>query len=314
MNVDWLNVDIPGALSKGGEYEANRSKYEHNLQVLERWRDIITEYPAIGKVIGRGIRYLSVFNSYGQDKHISARSYREKHGMKHLYFFGSYRFLASKFGFGDASSWNRNINIFCTLGLVEKVTPNNGKVGRLRNRLHWKMAQRMGIGRHNAFKIRPIDFYIIPLYDKERFEEANRIAQKLVDHGFRKNSFSKTLLIKTFGQEFADKVFQDDRFVSEFSDYVTRQITKFILHDIERNGYTTKDRIISGTPLNMGKVSPEEYGFGGSRKTIIAREFERSRYDILNDYGLEYRKANKELKERFGLNTYRTIVYRKGTP
>lgn len=310
MNMDWLNIDIPYALSKGGEYEANRAKYEHNLQVLERWRDIITEYPAIGKVIGRSFRYLLSINLYGQDKRISQRSYRRMYGMKHLYFFGSYRFFAFKFRFGDASSWNRNINIFCTLSLVEKVNPNGGKVGRLRNRLHWKMAQKMGIGRKNQFKIRPTNFYIIPLYNEERLEEANKIAQKLVYSRFRKNSFSKIFLIKVFGQDFANKVFRDERYISEFSNYVTEQIAKFILHGIDQYGYTTKKRVIQGVKLVMGKVSPKEYGFGGIMKTIVAREFDRSLNDILNGYGLEYRKANKELKERFGLEAYQTIIYK----
>ncbi|WP_256234330.1 hypothetical protein [Bacillus sp. EB600] len=180
---------------------------------------------------------------------------------------------------------------------------------RKANRKRKALAKKMGIDHK---KLSPINFYTIPIYNDELFTEANRIAKVLIDNNFRTNGFSKFFLIKVFGQEFADTVFHDERYISEYSQYVQTQIEKFILNDIGRHGYTTKNRILSYVQINYSQLQPWEYGFNKekqNKKAILSREFDRSISEIKEKYGLEYKKANKDLKERFKLATSKTIIY-----
>lgn len=162
-------------------------------------------------------------------------------------------------------------------------------------------------------KLSPINFYTIPIYNDEILMEANRKANILLDNNFRANGFSKFFLIKVFGKEFADSVFHDERYISEYSQHTQTQIERFILKDIERHGYTTKDRILRYVQINYSQLQPWEYGFKKekqSKKSILSREFDRSISEIKEKYNLEYRKADKKLKERFHLDTNKTIIYK----
>jgi hypothetical protein len=107
--------------------------------------------------------------------------------------------------------------------------------------------------------------------------ESNRRAKVLIDNNsFRANGFSKFFLIKVFGQEFADSVFHEERYISEYSQYVQTLIQKFILIDVARHGYTTKDKILR-------YVHIWEYGFNKekqNKKAILSREFDRSISEI----------------------------------
>lgn len=172
------------------------------------------------------------------------------------------------------------------------------------------LAKRMGI---YFEKLSPVNFYSIPIYNDELFKEANHRAKLLIDNNFRANGFSKFFLIKVFGQEFANSVFHDERYISEYSQYVQKQIEKFILKDIDRHGYTSKDRILRYVQINYSQLQPWEYGFNKekqNKKAIISREFDRSISEIKEKYTLEYKKANKELKERYKLESSKTIIFK----
>lgn len=282
-------------------------KIEWNLKQLSNEKQSEKKYPFLHRLIKRRIHFLIRLIEYSREKIVSPVARLEGN----YYFFVSSRYLASKYS-GSYNTWNRNISIFCTLGLLNKIKydkTNNLRTERKANKERKSLAKRMNI---DYKKLPPINFYTIPIYNDELLKEANRRAKVLIDNNFRANGFSKFFLIKVFGQDFADSVSHDERYISEFSQYVQSKIEEFILNDIKRHGYTTKDRILRYVQINFNQLQPWEYGFKRekqNKKAILGREFDRSISEIKEKYNLEYKKANKELKERFKLDTSKTIIF-----
>ncbi|GKU81310.1 hypothetical protein [Niallia sp. NCCP-28] len=289
------------------EYLPHYVKIAWNLEQLNNEEQLEQRYPFLYKLIKRRLRFLTTFIEHSEEKITSRLAKKEGN----YYFFASSRYLASKH-FSSYNTWNRNISIFCTLGLMNKIKiqNHNRTMDRRATRELKALAKRMNIDNHE--KLSPINFYTIPIYNDELLMEANRRANVLLDNNFRANGFSKFFLIKVFGKEFADSIFHDERYISEYSKHTQTQIEKFILKDIQRHGYTTKDRILRYVQINYSQLQPWEYGFKKekqSKKSILSREFDRSISEIKEKYNLEYRKADKKLKERFHLNTSKTIIY-----
>ncbi|MGS2777463.1 hypothetical protein ACVBAX_08790 [Robertmurraya sp. GLU-23] len=288
------------------------SKINHNLTILGEIRNLSEQFPYLYKVIKRNMMYLTDFIHYSIDKLISplSRIHRSKKQKSYsYYFYARSRDLPIVFNYGQYNTWNRNINIFCTVGLIKKVP-----IEKIENQMvieraiveKNKLAKRLGIP---AVALKEVTFYTIPFYDDELLSQAESIAKVLLENNFRSNGFSKTYLIKVFGQEFANNVFQDERFITEYSNYVTNEIESFIIKRIDEKGYTTKDDIINNLQINLSKINVTEYGFNkGSKKNIIEREFNRSITQILIKNGLEYRKANKTIKEMYCLDGYKNII------
>ncbi|MFB5194612.1 hypothetical protein ACE198_06730 [Neobacillus sp. KR4-4] len=288
-------------------YSSNYEKIKRNLAHLQNEQELEKSYPFLYKLIKRRLHYLTTIIEYSRDKIVSRLARKQGN----YYFYVSSRYLASLYS-GGYNTWSRNISIFCTLGLMNKLKyddTNNRTTERRALRETKALAKRMGIDHK---KLSPINYYTIPIYNDELLTEANRRAGVLLDNNFRANGFSKFYLIRVFGQQFADTVFHDERYISEYSQYVQSKIEEFILKDIQRHGYTTKDRILRYVQIDYNQLQPWEYGFKRekqNKKAILSREFDRSISEIKDKYNLEYKKANKELKERFKLATSKTIIY-----
>jgi hypothetical protein len=56
-------------------------------------------------------------------------------------------------------------------------------------------------------EIREINFYVIPPYDKAMLDQAEEVAKKMKDTGFRLNSINRNYFQLNFGEDFARKVY-----------------------------------------------------------------------------------------------------------
>lgn len=279
-------------------------KIEWNLEQLSNEEQVQETYPFLYRVIKQRLNYLEKLIDDSRDKRFSLVARIEGN----YYFFASARYLASKYS-RSYNTWNRNISIFCTLGLVNKVQTDNRMVERRATRETKALAKKLNIDHE---KLSPPNYYTIPIYNDELLTDANGRAKVLLDNNFRVNGFSKNFLIRVFGQEFADSIFHDERQISEYSQNVQSKIEEFILKDINRHGYTTKERILRYVHIDYSQLLPWEYGVTKekqNKKAILGREFDRSISEIKDKYNLEYKKANKELKERFKLDKNKTIIY-----
>ncbi|MBT2656708.1 hypothetical protein J7E81_15925 [Bacillus sp. ISL-18] len=315
VKYEWFSMELSEEKSKEFMSQYNFTfeettphyvKIEWNLEQLINDELLQGMYPFLYRVIKRRLHFLSTLIEESRDKIVSPVARIEGN----YYFFASARYLASQY-FSTYNTWNRNISIFCTLGLVNKVKTDNRMIERRTTRETKALAKRLDIDHE---KLSPPNFYTIPIYNDELLTEANHRAKVLLDNNFRTNGFSKNFLIRVFGQEFADTIFHDERQISEYSQNVQSKIEEFILKDINRQGYTTKDRVLRYVHIDYSQLLPWEYGVTKekqNKKAILGREFDRSISEIKDKYNLEYKKANKELKERFKLAKSKTIIYAK---
>lgn len=247
-------------------------------------------YQHLNRIFKRGLwTYLTDFLSLASTTSVS-NEYHE--------FFVSVRHLSEQFGH-SYNTWNRNISVFVTLGLINRI-PYEDSVISLKANYDYL---------DDEDSLKPVNVYRVPVYDAAILEEANKRAEVMYEHHYRLGSFDKTFLIKTFDQEFSNSVFPDERAVTKHSKYVAKQIENFILRDIERYGYTTKKRVINITHINLKKVTSQEYGFHrSSKRNILDREFGHWISDICEGYGLYYGRATKEIMKRFRLKTPITVI------
>lgn len=225
-------------------------------------------------------------------------------------FFVSCRYLARTYT-GHHSTWNRNINIYVLLGLINKHSYDDLSKSIFKRRIN---RERKMLEKKYGYKedeLREINVYSIPLYTEELLSRADNIAKQMIEKGFQVSGFSKIWIIKAFDKETANKVFNDDRDVTEYSDYIVKEIEDYILKDIDINGYTKKQRVIDNVIINHNKVTTQEYGFLKqieNPKSIIEREFSRSFEQIKRDNGLEYKRPTKEYKEKHNLESYKWVI------
>lgn len=291
---------------KENRLKMHYEKVDNNLKLLHEPTSLL-KYEYLYKIINRRKKYLIKLIEYSKEKRVS--DYGTIHD--NYYFFISYRYLAMKYK-GHTSTWSRNINLFTALGLINKVNIEGLEIANsklLNESYKYRRGKAKGLGLKSK-QVNLINYYTIPLFDDELLSYANNIAKTMYDNNFRVNGFSKMYLINVFGQEFADSVYDDDRTDTEYSNYVRDEIQKFIQQDIREWGYTTKARILENTDINIKKVAKLQQYKSKRKENILSREFDRSFTNILIDDGLMYRKANKELKERFNLDTYKFIIYK----
>lgn len=229
--------------------EENKKKVAYNHKVLDDRKAILDQYPNLYKTIKGICSYLWEFNLHSGDRLFNV----EYQINGDYYFFVSNRHLEKLFRFSKYNTWNTNINVFCTLGLVYKLKNHEIADWLLEaSQEHRRiLAERLNLPLE---KVKEVNYYSIPLYTKRVLEEADNIAKVLISHNFKLKHFNKMYLIKTFDQEFADNVFPDERKVTASSEYVAKQIEKFILREIKRHGYTTNERILTKTYINLSKV------------------------------------------------------------
>jgi hypothetical protein len=281
---------------------------DFNLAITNNILKLKDNYPFLYKILKRRIHYLNNFLDYAKGK-CKKPLYIYNNGTYIIYFFGSVKYFALKYT-GYYTTWNRNLNLFAVLGLITKI--DNKKIKLKYSKEVDEYSRNMKAKKINTdvSNIKPVNYYSIPMYSAQELDDANKIAQKLYENNFRVNALSKIYIIKFFGQEFADKIFPDNRTITKYSYYVKNQIEKRILKSISQNGYTTKDEIINKTYISLKKVEHNEYGRISNREQLISREFDRSIKELLASNKLTYKKANKELKEKFNLKNYKYIIFK----
>ena len=98
-----------------------------------------------------------------------------------------------------------------------------------------------------------------------------------------------------FGKDIANKIYpqykeENEKGTSKASDERTIQIAKIIMQEIDKKGYCTEQQVIEQLKHKYGK-------------TLTQIQLKRSLQEILESYDLKRVKANKKLKEQYGVTT-----------
>ncbi len=291
------NCDTSTAIRKLVEYfhielkdstwinEQNK-RFENNIVLLNNLKERKDEFPYLNRIIRFGYPILMHILEIGKNN-ISNR-YFSVNGES--LFFLSNRYLAKKIK-KDTPNINKYINLFCTLGLLHKI-PYKHLNQNLR-----KTALR--ISKENSHNC--ITFYTVPDYI-EAFNIANKRAKIMLEYRFTIKSMSKKYLENCFGKEFANKIYLVNVKESKQSENIRNAIEDFILNQIKKYGYCTKDMLMTHRlKVDNCYIS----------KGVKEYEFRRILPDVMQKYDLVYKKANKNINKALGIDTKKYLVLQR---
>lgn len=138
------------------------------------------------------------------------------------------------------------------------------------------------------------NFYFVPQYTDELFNEVEKRAVILKEHNFRITSTNKEWILRTFGEEIANILFpqykeENAKGTSEKSNRKTKKLEEKILATIKKQNYILEKEI---------KIDPQ-WGI--------------SKNEIFKNNNLVCIKLNKELKKLFRITCkgYPNIIFKR---
>lgn len=186
----------------------------------------------------------------------------------------------------NKNTMSQSITLFALLNMLNKVELNCIPEDELKKAKH--------ISAKYGFK-KIVNFYQIEEYGFTTLEDSEKIAGTLLDNNVTLKGLSREYILRTFGVELADKVYPQYKFenrkgTSAKSDYLTGEITTVVLETIKNQGY----------------IFERDVNLDGA----IGRQWKKSIQEILDSYGLQKVKLNKELKDKYGIegNGYPCII------
>lgn len=229
--------------------------------------------------------------------------------------------LIKKWGHSK-SVWNRAINLFAILGLVNKYDPR--KIDQ-NNYSYWRGAKLHIQSKVNMFQqstgiamienvIELPNLFYHTRYNKDLLEEAEARAKKLFDFKFSMGCASCIFYYRIFGEEITRKAFIGRNFKpgSIYSDFLSEAIKDIMYKQIQENGYTTKDLIYKDISIYYHKIKWWEAIRKEVQdpKKIFDLEYKRSIGIFLKSDGdLILKKATKEIVAVYGLKSCINIIY-----
>lgn len=174
-----------------------------------------------------------------------------------------------------------------------------------------KRGQAIGVNKTEKNQ-KHINYYSIPSYTTNSFKDIEEQGQKWKDNNYTMKGLSREMFYRTEGLDVANKLYPQykqiyskeqkqviDRTTTKSSDNRTSKIIKYIFDLIISKGYATENDII--------KMMNTEYS-----KTLSAMQIKKSLQEILQGYDLKRIRANKQIKEQYGIigNGYPFLIVR----
>lgn len=211
--------------------------------------------------------------------------------------------------FSRKNVWSVKLNILCTLGLVLKLDIRNikstesYKIRKSREKKEERIDKirydKNKLDEAKAKYIRDVNYFAIPIYDEKILSEAEARAKKLIENGYKQSTFSKQIVIDTFSQDFADKVFLDKR--KRTSAELERESLVFyvIANQVKQNGYTTKESVIQELLFQIDIFEYKQYealeDIKQDKYNFVCNLFSKMLFQVKKMY--DYKPLNKEQKE-----------------
>jgi hypothetical protein len=264
-------------------------KYLMNISKIEDIKNFKRDYPECYKLIKNAIVILRYFIEYGMQHIRDTECAVDGQSI----FFVSNRYIQKSlkdiYGVNkDLKTVNRYINLLCILGLLKKVAREY-----IPKQLYSKAVQITNEKRDKSNKPFKVQcFYTVP-YLYEALGNAEKTAMILKGNKYSVKAISRNMLENAFGEEFADSVYNKAN-VPHYNIGLSDAIIKIVLEGIDKHGYFC---------FEMLKNSPVEYesrNLGMERKYI---EYKRLLPRLIKEFELEPKRANKELKEKYGITS-----------
>lgn len=205
--------------------------------------------------------------------------------------------------------WSTKINILCVLGLIYKLdtskisSQDSYKIRKSREKREEKIEEK-SVEESKARYVKSVNYFAIPLYNEEILKRAEERAKRLYDNGYKQSTFSKEIVIETFGQEFADKIFLDKR--KKTSAGAERESLVFltIARQVKAKGYTTKSEVLDELAFQIDIFENKPYE--------VLKDVKQKKYMFLSNLFnsllvhikkmYDYKPLSAEQKKQFGID------------
>lgn len=183
-------------------------------------------------------------------------------------------YLVSSYG-GSKRTWSSSISLLVTVGLLNRVKPDEATLNPLFHQLYVEGASRGRV---------PKSVYSVPAYTPELFRRAEAVLQEWQETGVSTTKVTKASTINALGQAAANGIFRDGRQKSYQPE--AQRIIKRIVCAVQKRGYLTKAEA----------VGEDE------RAWQIMHKY------ILTSANARYRKPTGNEKRLFGLTNDKWII------
>ena len=147
-----------------------------------------------------------------------------------------------------------------------------------------------------------VQFYVIPPYTSEIFNEAENVAKGLNKQKIRLKGISRKLILDVFGEQVANRVYPQCRDLPHATgeDIFTLQVLDAMFNGIKSKDYTTVKEIHDQLLQNYDWTQ------------VTERRIYRILPGLLSVHGLKEVFANSELKAKYGIQSdgYPKIIIR----
>lgn len=208
-------------------------------------------------------------------------------------FFGSYPQLMEVCNIRKSDNLAQSLSLFALLNLIEKLP--EGKIPEKELKKAKSIAAQYGLKKIT-------NFYSFSEYGVDAFTESEENAKKLKENNVTLKGLSRELVLRTFGEETANRIypqfiFENSRGTSEKSDEHTAEIVSCIQYCLDKKAYCTETDIVKMLNAKYNHVTTEV-------------QIKKSLQEILISYGLKRVRANKDLKEKYGIkgNGYPFVI------
>lgn len=261
-----------------------KEKYIFNFNFINDYKNIKENYPNSYRLIYRYFIVLTQINSIGL-----TNIYKEDFSVEtENVFYMSNRYLGELLGRGKSiQKINKYINLFCTLGLLNKIKLENVPL-ELRERAKAERTSKKEL----------ICFYTINNYF-DIAPDAEKIAKKLVEQSFSITPMSYEYLKRLLGGEFANKIYEIRNKASKETKSLEEVIQSNIMYNIKECGYFQFDMI---------KKKKVYYRYKYIDSNTKKRIFKRILPELLKKHNLVYKKANSHDVEKYKLKSCVYII------
>ena len=232
------------------------------------------EYPEIYKIINRYIPELVCLHEIAIQNVTDDDLIQDNQAI----FFTSIRYIANYLKYSNLKRISDRVNLFTFLGMIEKLSKENIPEKYLQKAEEYKKDKYI------------TSYYSIPSYCFDKMQNINTKAKLYEEKNMTMTGFSREMLIRSLNQNEADKVYvqQKDEKLSKASQQFAEKATKIIFQLIQAQGYCTEEQIIRQI---RGKKEEKKI------------KLKRCLQEILESYNLKRVRANKKLKEQYGITT-----------
>ena len=211
--------------------------------------------------------------------------------------------------FSRKNIWSVKLNVLCTLGLILKLdireirNTESYKVRKSRekkeDRIDKIRYEKNRLDESKSKYIRDVNYFAIPFFDDKILSEAESRAKKLLDNGYKQSTFSKEIVIETFSQDFADKIFLDKRKITSAELERESLVFYIIAEQVKNSGYTTKEAVIQELLFQIDLFEYKQYealeDVKQDKYKFVCNLFYKTLFQVKKMY--DYKPLNKEQKE-----------------